>query len=137
MSNLDDASESEGGETASADESAPGSKEERLATLLLRLLGVYFLASAIVIAPGHIIHFVSAARTLGLDDALPAQGLYLAQVAVEFAIGAYFFVGGRWVVTKILLPLVHSPAEEDFEDADENASEDVVERDDDSSTQAG
>lgn len=116
MSSSDEGCNSNAGEAPSPGQAARVSKEEARATLLLRLLGVYFIAEAIISGWGEVIRSFVAMRTVGFNEAWSAHGLLIAHFVATLAIGIYFFRGGRWVVERVLLPAFHSSSESASED---------------------
>jgi hypothetical protein len=116
---------------STAGESAPREPPERitsdarLAALLMRLLGIYFTVGAIVVASEAAIGFVQVSSIIGLEQALTgAFALYarLGGALVQLIIGLYLAIGGRWVLDKILTPVVRRWSDDD--DEDEDAAED-------------
>lgn len=82
-----------------------GWSEAGLAALLLRLLGIYFAASAIIRGAEHAIAVFSTSSALGLDYAVSKHWAYLAEPAPELVVGIYLLVGGRWVYEMLLTPV--------------------------------
>jgi hypothetical protein len=84
---------------------------KQLAALLLRLLGVYFVAWAIVIATN------AASGTSLLSRAGFAHLSCTSEIAVwgraiaALVTGLYFVVGGQWVFDRILTPIARKPVE--------------------------
>jgi hypothetical protein len=80
--------------------------EERLAVLLLRLLGVYFVACAIVSGMRAASFLWVDWRSFGGDKWLAcADTVSLARAAAELIVGVYFVVGGQWAFDRILTPI--------------------------------
>jgi hypothetical protein len=104
--------------SASAPTAESGStwSEAGLAALLLRLLGVYFMAWAIIHVVEEVTRLVIAYREFSLDRVPPTHWTYLSYMAAEFLVGLYFLIGGRWVYEKILTPITHGPTEDARED---------------------
>ena len=82
---------------------------ESLATLLLRLLGVYFVAFGIIGGVREVISIILAANRMNLELALTREWDYLLRPIMELSIGFYFLLGGQWVFEKLLTPFVHAP----------------------------
>jgi hypothetical protein len=103
-------------------------REERIAAVLLRLLGVYFLAWAIVASIEEAVRLFFALRTndISLDDFLRMRGWYLAYLAAEFAVGIYLLIGGRWVFEKVLIPIVPGSSKDEDADVHEKEDEDLT-----------
>jgi hypothetical protein len=89
---------------------------EALATLLLRLLGIYFIVFALTGVVAEAVRIIHAANKLSLDLALQAEWPYLVRPVVELILGSYFLLGGQWVFEKILTPMVHQPTEDASEE---------------------
>ncbi len=96
--------------------------QESLATLLMRILGLYITAFGIISAIGEITGLVFLSRTLGADQALARYHFEaLIHPAAELLIGTYLLIGGQWVYDKILTPIGRRSSEDDdFEDPQEN-----------------
>jgi hypothetical protein len=101
-------------------------REERLASLLLRLLGVYFLAWAIISGVEEAVRlfFAFSVSKIGLDELLPTQWPLLAYLGAEFTVGAYLLIGGQWVFEKVLIPVVPGPRESEDTDEDTEMPDD-------------
>jgi hypothetical protein len=95
--------------------------EEKLAALLLRLLGVYFVACAILSGTNDAIHVFTALGGsnvgVGVDKVLTHYWMYFVYAIAEFIVGTYFLVGGQWVLEKVLIPIIPGPLKDD-DDAD-------------------
>jgi len=95
----------------------------------MRLLGVYFTAGAIIYASGFAIQIMYVASKLGLEEALThdyRDNAGLATSFVELVIGVYLLIGGRWVLEKVLTPVLPRPSD-DIGDGDEEPSGDLPE----------
>jgi hypothetical protein len=121
MSDVKKSSES----TAASVPSAPGWSEEGLAALLLRLMGVYFVAWGLITATDPLVRLVLAAREFGLDSALSNHWFGLIYPVVELVVGVYFLIGGRWVFEKLLTPIVRHPTDESSADVHEGTPKDA------------
>ena len=117
MSNAPGSRESNSGLVPSNVENGGLWTEERLAAILLRVLGVFFLASGVISVAEEAVRLVLAlnVRRAGLYDVLPRHWTYLAYLAAELGVGIYLLIGGRWVFEKVLRPVVPDPS--DSEDA--------------------
>ena len=89
---------------------------EALATLLLRFLGIYFIACAFTGGIAEVIHIIHASNKLSLEVALQTEWHYLAHPVVDAILGSYFLIGGQWVFEKILTPMVRQPTEDASEE---------------------
>lgn len=95
------------------------SKDQLLATMLLRLLGVYFVARSIIVGWSGVFRLVLATRLFSFGEAWSYNGLFVGSLAAELAIGIYFFLGGRWVIATVLLPAVPSSSDDVRENSEE------------------
>jgi hypothetical protein len=82
--------------------------EDRLAMLLLRVLGVYFLAWAVISGAEEVIRlfFAFSLPRTRLDEVLRGHTVYLAYLAAQLAVGGYLLFGGQWVLDKVLMSIV-------------------------------
>ena len=126
MSNTSESPESSCGDAALnvKTDHDPTRSEERLAALLLRLLGVYFVAWAIISGIEEAVRLVIASNKYGLRDVFPGHWVYVCYSASMFAVGAYLLIGGQWVFEKVLIPLVPDPLKDDLANVDQEASDD-------------
>jgi hypothetical protein len=90
---------------------------ERLAAVLLRLLGLYFLVLAVatgIMGAGNISlassHFGWDALVWGLVAVLSTR------LAAELVIGTYLVLGGQWFFNKVLAPIARRPKQDAFTD---------------------
>jgi hypothetical protein len=90
-------------------------EEGRLAAILMRLLGVYFLGWAVISGVDEAVRLLIASNKYGLREMFPSHWTYLANIAATFAVGAYLLVGGRWVFEKVLAPMVPDSSEDDLD----------------------
>jgi hypothetical protein len=105
--------------------------EERLASLLLRILGVYFLAWAFISGIEEAVRFFVAISVskIGLDTLFPHHWTYLSYLAAEFTLGAYLLFGGQWVFEKVLVPVIPRPENGDHANEDQDANSDLSGKD--------
>jgi hypothetical protein len=99
---------------------------ERLATLLMRLVGVYFTAGAVIYGSEAAIHMLYAVRRFGLQEAITLGYWDMSRLGssfVQLIIGVYLVVGGQWVLEKLLTPVGRSF--DAIADGDEEPSSDV------------
>jgi hypothetical protein len=96
--------------------------EAGLAALLLRFLGVYFAAWAIIRGMEHAMRVLLASRQVGLNSALSDYWAYLAEPLPELAVGIYLLVGGRWVYEKLLTPITANPINDTPDDIDKTSN---------------
>lgn len=110
---------------------------ERLAGVLLRVLGVYFVARAIIFGAEEAVRLFVALRVgnTSLNYVLPRHWTNLTFMAAEFAVGAYLLFGGRWVFVKVLMPVVPRSPEDDDADVDQQADDSPAGTDDSPSTE--
>ena len=85
---------------------------EALATLLLRLLGVYYAVWGIVGGVGKAGTIILAANRISLELALAREWVYLLRPIMELVAGLYFLLGGQWVFEKVLTPITRHAADE-------------------------
>lgn len=107
---------------------------EDLAAVLMRLLGVYFAASAMSSVFAECNLLISVWNKFGMR-----YGFFLwtiassARVVVEFLIGIYLALGGQWVFDRLLTPVAcrrsNSPIADMNEDATSNPQQSKEERD--------
>jgi hypothetical protein len=90
-------------------------KEGRLAAILMRLLGVYFLGWAVISGVDEAVRLVIASNKFSLRELFPSHWSYLANIAATFAVGAYLLVGGRWIFEKVLAPIVPDSPDDDLD----------------------
>ena len=115
-------SELTAGSKTTDSQSDPGWSEAGLAALLLRLLGVYFTAWAIIHGAEEAMRLFLASRDFGLNSVLPKRWTYLTYLVAELAVGIYLLVGGRWVYEKVLTPIAENPMKSTFDKTDEDSS---------------
>jgi hypothetical protein len=108
MSNTPQSSESSNSQETLNAETDGVCGEERLAAILLRLLGVYFLALGIISGIEEAVRLCLAFNEIQVDlgRVLLKHWSYLAHLAAEFVIGAYLLIGGQWVFEKVLIPII-------------------------------
>jgi hypothetical protein len=96
--------------------------EAGFATVMLRLLGVYLTATALVSIVAGIGHIVFQVGSFELDRTINRYALdYFIHPVVEFLIGLYLLIGGNWVFNRLLTPTDRAPEDEDdWEDAESN-----------------
>lgn len=99
-------------------QSATGWSEAGLAALLMRLLGVYFTATAIMRATEQAVRIIIVSREIGLDPALSEYWTYLTDPVPELLFGIYLLIGGRWVYEKLLTPIARNPSKDRPDDLD-------------------
>jgi hypothetical protein len=116
-------SELPAGATTPRLQSGSGWSEAGLAALLLRLMGVYFTAWAIITGTDEAIRLFLASREFGLDYALAKHWTYLSYPAAQLIVGIYFLVGGRWVYEKVLTPVTRNPADDTLNDRGESSAD--------------
>ena len=90
--------------------------------MLLRLLGIYYVAWAAIDGGSRAGSIWHIARELGWDDYLAWR--HTIQPAVELVLGIYFLIGGRWVFNRLLAPIPrrrfeHASAEVEPKSADD------------------
>ena len=91
--------------------------QESLATLLMRILGLYITAFGIISAIGEITSLVFLSRRYGADQTLAHYHFEaLIHPAAELIIGLYLLIGGQWVYDKILTPIGRRPPEDGLEE---------------------
>jgi hypothetical protein len=110
------------GSKTTESQSDPGWSEAGLAALLLRLLGVYFTACAIIYGAEEAVRLLLASRELGLDFVLPKHWTYLTYLVAELTVGLYLLFGGRWVYEKVLTPIAQNPMKNPSDGTDEDRS---------------
>ncbi len=94
--------------------------EVGFATVMLRLLGVYFATFGAVGLLADFAHLVVYANKTGLEKTLQLYTLdYFARSIFELLVGLYFLLGGQWVFDKILTPVRRHVEDDEFEDRDE------------------
>lgn len=91
------------------EEGAPSGRrrpEERLAVVLLRLLGVAFVVCAVLSGMEEIGRISLYWREFGGDETFAwAEAISLAEPAAELILGTYFVLGGQWVFNRVLAPI--------------------------------
>ena len=97
--------------------------EEGMAALLLRLLGVYFTAWALISAADKIVLLLLALNKHDLDYAVSKYWSYFAYPAAELIVGLYFLIGGQWVYEKLLVPIHRSSRDDDSQASEEDGAE--------------
>ena len=120
MTDVQERSELPASSTNTDAQSDPVWSEAGLAALLLRLLGVYFMAWAIIGGADTAMRLFLASRDLGLDLVLSKHWTYLTYFLAELAVGIYLLVGGRWVYEKVLTPMARNPMPNAVDDTDES-----------------
>lgn len=102
--------------------------EERIAAVLLRVLGVYFLAWAIITGVDEAARLFLGLKMgdISLDDIVLDRARFLAYLAAEFAVGAYLLFGGRWVFEKVLMPIAPRSSEDEDADAEGGADDEAA-----------
>jgi hypothetical protein len=108
---MDEPLESPAAPTSEGESSCRQLTAESLATLLLRLLGVYFVAFGIIDGVREVISIILSTNRMNLELALAREWVYLLRPIMELSIGLYFLLGGQWVFEKLLTPFVHAPEE--------------------------
>jgi hypothetical protein len=88
--------------------------EEGLATLFLRLLGVYFSSRALIYGIDMAVRLFITSNKTGLESPLSTYWIHFIYPFLELIFGIYFLFGGRWVFEKLLTPIVRSSQEDTF-----------------------
>jgi hypothetical protein len=99
--------------------------EQELAALLLRLLGIYFVAWTVTkgVAVANSVSLI--AREFDWGDPLTWEAsLDTASTVVALIIGIYFVIGGQWVFEKVLAPIACRPPEGALADIQSRSSDD-------------
>ncbi len=88
--------------------------EAGFATVMLRLLGVYFTMFGIIGLISSSAHFVSLASRFGLDRAMERYYIwdYLIRPIAELLAGISLIVGGQWILSTILKSVRRRPEDE-------------------------
>lgn len=98
--------------------------ERSLAAMLLRLLGVYFLAWGLATGAEGLVKLHLVAVEFGLQQAFSQfWSHYLVSPGVQAIIGIYLLFGGKWVFEKVLMPIPRHPAIDDLDNATPNPVE--------------
>jgi hypothetical protein len=80
--------------------------EERLAALLLRLLGAYFVLCAIPLGMEGASYLLRGLTGTGLYDFIAwNEVMDLAPAAAELLIGVYCIIGGQLIFNRLLVPM--------------------------------
>jgi hypothetical protein len=106
---------SAGGATANA-EADDALSNEGLASLLLRLLGIYFLGWAIITGVEEAVRLLVAISTYSPEKILAGHWTNIGYIVAEFAVGGYLLFGAQWVLEKVLLPVAPHPPNDDRTD---------------------
>jgi hypothetical protein len=91
--------------------------EFRFATVMMRLVGLYFATFGFV---GVVSFFVQLAlrvnRMGGFEKAMDHFSFeFVVRPILELLVGTYLLIGGHWVFHKILAPVRRPPSDDDFD----------------------
>lgn len=97
---------------------------EGLATLLLRILGLYFVVYGITGLLGEAGLILLRVTNMSLEEGLRAyRWEYLVRPVAELIVGMYFLTGGQWVFDNLLVPIIRSSEDDENADSDEEGGD--------------
>lgn len=86
------------------------SSPEELAQLLLRLLGIFFLALAVESGITEASRISIVSKRFGWDEFLWwTVAIGSTRLVAELIVGGYLVLGGKWIFGRILAPIAHRP----------------------------